>query len=50
MLNVLLLVTQPKFNPSKREIICFLNKFSYLFGRCRRLRGVKLSCSSNKTA
>jgi len=28
----------------------FSNKFSYLFGRCRRLRSVILSSSSNKTA
>jgi len=46
-LNVSLLVAQSKFNPSKREIlVCFANKFSYLFGRCRRLRSVTLSCSS----
>jgi len=32
------------------KFICFANKFSYLFGRCRHLRSVTLSCSSNKTA
>jgi len=28
----------------------FSNKFSYLFGRCHRLRSVILSSSINKTA
>jgi len=46
-LNVLLLVVQWKFNPSKRKIVCLANKFSYLFGRCCCLRSVMLSCSSN---
>ena len=30
-------------------VACVANKFSYLFGRCRRLHSVMLSYSSNKT-
>jgi len=47
-LNVLLLVAQSKFKPSKREICLLSNKFSYLLGRCRRLRSVTLSAAAIK--